>query len=309
MLKFLKRAEIRILLLVIVLSACRAKDHGDLSQNATNIKYLHSTFCESELTVANYIIDKSTLKIVTFGHIYDLLVYPEILDAFVAAIVKENPDYVFVLGDIVFDNTPEEWDLILKQFDKIDCPIYYVPGNHDINYHTERWYGDHTNQWKAETNYLERVGYRYKVIEDNLANYLILNLNDSLPRIESYLDKMEAKIDSTKPTFVFTHQNAWNGDFANENPKSWPDKPMKSEDLLEHLMSFDVLIDGDWNGTFEQLDRTFFGKSFVTICAGNKTRGNQFFITSLEFADDKVTAKPAYIDIPSESTWFAGVDK
>ncbi len=69
---------------------------------------LHNSFTYSELAVDVHAVDHSNVKIVAFGHIYNLLEFPDILDAFILKVIEEQPDYVFVLGDIVFNNSDEE---------------------------------------------------------------------------------------------------------------------------------------------------------------------------------------------------------
>jgi hypothetical protein len=294
-----------ILFVVFTLNSCHInKNNNQLVEDISTIEYLHSTFNESELSVDEFTFNEPTIKIITFGHIYSLLNFPEIFDEFISTVIEQKPDYVFILGDIVYENSPTEWDIVLEQFSKFKCKVYYAPGNHDINYFRERAIGIRKNQWETENNYLQKIGYRYKLIKDNFANYLLLNLNDSLSRIENYLTKIDAEIDTTKPTFVLTHQCVWNKATATKDPATWSSKPMKREDLLQSLMNYDVLIHGDWNKKFFEGPHQFANKSFKTISVGNKVIRIPFFITSIVISDSNFTAKPITINIPEESKWF-----
>ena len=43
-----------------------------------------------------------------------------------------KPAMVFVAGDLVNNNLPEEWDLFRQAFARLISPWYAAPGNHDV---------------------------------------------------------------------------------------------------------------------------------------------------------------------------------
>ena len=53
-------------------------------------------------------------------------------EAGVADLNRLNPDLVFITGDLVNNNLPEEWALFNASFAKLKPPRYDVPGNHDV---------------------------------------------------------------------------------------------------------------------------------------------------------------------------------
>jgi len=50
----------------------------------------------------------------------------------VAELNRLKPDLVFITGDLVNNNLPEEWDLFNEVFAKLKPRRYVVPGNHDV---------------------------------------------------------------------------------------------------------------------------------------------------------------------------------
>jgi Icc protein len=42
-----------------------------------------------------------------------------------------KPDFVFVTGDISEDESAQSYLLALAQFERLDCPVYWIHGNHD----------------------------------------------------------------------------------------------------------------------------------------------------------------------------------
>ena len=52
--------------------------------------------------------------------------------AAIAELNRLNPALVFVAGDLVNNNLPEEWELFNKVFAELKPPRHVVPGNHDV---------------------------------------------------------------------------------------------------------------------------------------------------------------------------------
>lgn len=53
-------------------------------------------------------------------------------DAGIADLNVLKPDLVFITGDLVNNNLPEEWELFREHFGKLEVPYKVVPGNHDV---------------------------------------------------------------------------------------------------------------------------------------------------------------------------------
>lgn len=60
----------------------------------------------------------------------------EILDAFIADVIKQRPDGLIVSGDLVFNGekiSHEELAMKLRKVEKNGIPVMIIPGNYDIN--------------------------------------------------------------------------------------------------------------------------------------------------------------------------------
>ena len=289
-----------------MLTACNYNTPNNLYQSdPKNIAELHSGFNKIELSTETRQVADTSITIVATGHLYPLLKYPLVFKSLVATIKDQNPDYVFILGDWVYNNTQEEWDSFFSYFNELKDKLYFAPGNHDLNYHYERYAGKRDNQFEAEQRYIENVGYRYKVLKDNIANYVFVNMNDSIDRIISYLDFIDKDINNNKPTLFLSSQCVWHS--TTQDPKdvrTWPLKSFTREELLPHLQNFDYLIHGDWNKEFY---RGFWPKEngyFHTLAVGNKRNGDSLFISRLIVSNDTLIGQSIVVPVPAASNWY-----
>ena len=53
-------------------------------------------------------------------------------EAAIVELNRLNPAMVFVAGDLVNNNLPEEWEMFNRVFSKLKPPRHVVPGNHDV---------------------------------------------------------------------------------------------------------------------------------------------------------------------------------
>jgi manganese-dependent ADP-ribose/CDP-alcohol diphosphatase len=61
----------------------------------------------------------------------------EFVNNFIEAMNNETkPSFVIVLGDLIEDDNPENDKehmlFLVKEFEKLNCPVYFVTGNHDL---------------------------------------------------------------------------------------------------------------------------------------------------------------------------------
>lgn len=295
-----------ILLFLVSIYSCNSHD-GDGQSDFSKLKLdsLHRFYNEQELEKVNIQLSKDTTTIVAFGHVYGLLYHEDVFDSLIALSNAQHPDYVWILGDVVFNNTEEEWSYLLDKYQGFEGQRFHAGGNHDMNYHYERYHGINENQWEAESRFLSKIGYRYLTVEDDNANYMLINMNDSLSRILNYLDLMEDKINPEKPSILFTHHATWhdNQSIASD-PKTWVKKSFPRESLLVNLGKFDYLIHGDWG------ERFYFGKrkinkvNYNLIAAGNLNEGDSLRITLIKISHDSLWAEPIFVPIDTASTWY-----
>jgi len=296
-----------LVMLVMLISCNNSNQEKDnkFVPNPTTLEELFRGFNQAELTPDIYHFDKKPIVVVTTGHLYPLLKYPLAYQAMINEVNKQKPDYFFILGDIVFNNTEAEWDTVFSYLKKVNAKIYFSPGNHDLNYHYERYEGKRDHEIEAEMRYLKEVGYRYKVVEDNLANYVFVNANDSAKRILTYINRMRPKMDTTKLMLLFSSQSLWfNQQQEPGKTSSWVLRPFHREEFLPYVEDFKFLIHGDWNRKFF---RGKFRKSngyFDVIAVGNKRAGDSLYITRLLIYKDSVVATPFFVNIPPECKWY-----
>lgn len=291
--------------IVFLYSCSNTKKSETKPYNPTNLGELHSGFFNAEIIPDISLTNKKQITIVTTGHLYPLLNHPLAYNAMIDSIINQKPDYVFLLGDLVRDNSDKEWDSVFSKFNKIDTKLYFAPGNHDLNYHWERWEGSREHQFEAEMNYVNEVGYRYKVLQDNFANYVFINPNDSIDRVLSYIDIIKPKLDTSKLMLLISSQSLWhNKNQIAGNNKTWVSKAFPRDEILPEVEDFEYLIHGDWGGKFYQ---GFYKKSngrFKVLGVGNRKPNDSLFITRIVISKGKLTASPISINIPEESTWF-----
>jgi predicted phosphodiesterase len=292
---------------IILFSACnRVEKKTNLSRNPQNLRELHSNFLNEELTPKKLDNSNDKITIIATGHIYPLLNYPIAYQAFADSIINQKSDYVFILGDIVKDNTQEEWDQFFKYFTKIREKLFFSPGNHDLNYHYERYFGKRDHQFEAEMRYIKNVGYRYKLVTDNYANYVFVNMNDSIDRILNFLNIISPNIDPDNFTVLLTSQSVWHDKHQDsKDPRTWTEKSFTRDEILPHLKEYDFLIHGDWGGKyFEGKWPKGLGENFSVLAVGNRVIGDSLFITRIEITEDEIKSFPISISVPTESLWF-----
>lgn len=273
--------------------------------NPTTLKELHAGFYDEEITPEIVQTTKKEITIITTGHLYPLLHHPLAYNALIDSIISINPDYIFLLGDLVRDNVDKEWDSVLTRFEKTGSKVYFAPGNHDLNYHYERWNGSRENQFKAEMKYIEKVGYRYKLMQDNYANYVFINPNDSIDRVLEFLDIIKPELDTTKLMILFSSQSLWHNkhQLADDN-RTWVNKAFTRDEILPKVEHFDYLIHGDWGGKFYQGNWPKSEGRFNVIGVGNRKPADSLFIAKLVISETGIDASSVMIEIPEESNWF-----
>lgn len=281
--------------------------NSNVNNEPKSLKELHTTFTEKELKTETNFVNKDHVTFVATGHLYPLLHFPKFYDSLVSTIAKQNPDYVFFLGDIVFDNKQEEWDKVLTHTSVLEDILYFSPGNHDLNYHYERYIGDKTHQNIAELRYLSNVGYRYKLLKDNFANYLFINMNDSIDRIAEYVKKIKSDINKSKPTYILSSQSVWHTGQQDPNDVStWPQKPFSRDEILYIVDFADYLVHGDWNREFYR--GQWYSKPnglFNVVAVGNKRRGDSLYISRFDIYPDTVITTPIFIPTPDSCKWYS----
>ena len=270
-------------------------------KNPETLEQLFNWFSSDELKPDVYHFNRDSVVFVATGHLYPLLYHPDAYKAFLKTIKAQHPDYFFTLGDNVYNNTEKEWDTVLANFNTLGVPCYFAPGNHDLNFHYERYVGKHDHQIQAEERYLARVKCRYKLVKDDVANYVFINANDSLKRIMSYINYVRPLLDTNKQMILLSSQALWFNKQQDPNdPTTWPNRPFKREEILPQIKDFKHLIHGDWGGRFY---RGIF-RGYDVMSVGNRKAGDTLYITRFTVYKDSIAAKPVLVPVPEGSSWF-----
>lgn len=271
----------------------------------TSLEELFSGFSPAELQPADAMTTEEPVVIIATGHLYPLLDYPDVYRALIRRIAAENPDYFFNLGDAVYNNTEEEWEAVFSYSSELESEIYFSPGNHDLNYHYERYFGKRDNQVEAEMRYLKWVGYRYRLLRDNVANYVFINANDSVHRILSYLEQIKPALDTGKLLVMLSSQALWIN--KQQDPgelRTWVNRPFHRDEILPHIDYFDYLIHGDWGGKFFRGKWKKSNGTFEVMAVGNRKAGDSLYITKLEVYRDSIASYPIPVDLPEGIGWY-----
>ena len=293
-----------IVIISLLVSCSHEEENGQSAESIHKLDSLHSGFNELELTKEIIELNKDTVTIVAFGHVYSLLYHEDVFDSMIEQINAQNPDYVWILGDIVFNNTDEEWNYLLSKYKNLAGRRFHAGGNHDLNYHYERFFGINENQWEAEMRFLNYVGYRYITIEDDVANYMVVNMNDSIDRIKNYLDIMLPKLNPNKQSILFTHHCTWHNTISNaEDPHTWVKKSFPKDSLVSKLNDFNYLIHGDWAGKFYSSTFKFKRSNFRVLAVGNLNEGDLLYFTTIKITSDSLWAYPSFVNIPDTTSW------
>jgi len=301
----MKKWILILLISGIVLSCTYHEKRTDYVANPTTLEELFRGFNDAELTPEINELTKEPIVIVATGHLYPLLKYPLVYNAFIDKIIEQDPDYFFTLGDIVYNNSDEEWETVKSYLNRLNTKVCFSPGNHDLNYHYERYFGKRDNQIEAELRYLDQVGYRYKVLQDQFANYVFINANDSAHRILSYIDIIKPTLDYNKHLILLSSQSLWFKKHQDpDNPKTWVSKPFPREEILPFVEDFEYLIHGDWGGNFYRGQQKKSAGDFDVMAVGNRKVGDSLYITRLEIYKDTILAMPVRVQVPENSTWY-----
>lgn len=195
-------------------------------------------------------------KFVVFGHIRDMAPNHEnILDSLVLRINAENPDYIFLLGDLTYDGKPEHWEMIDRFLEKLDAPLISAPGNHDVTQPPLGGPGD-----RVLLSYTKRFGYLYLTLKTEDATYITINSCDNAKVVNNYLRLALKKVDTSKHVFLLSHFKLWDDNKANrgnfpEFSDDWYflwNKKFDWEEILPEIKNkVDHVIAGDCTYSWE----------------------------------------------------------
>ena len=111
------------------------------------------------ITVFGQTEEKEGVSFVVFGHVYPDY---EAVEKSIEKVNELNPDFVIFNGDTLPSSHHVEWDYVKNITDNFNAPVYFVPGNHDIQ--------DRADDKKK---FIEIIGPLSQVFEVNSINFVI----------------------------------------------------------------------------------------------------------------------------------------
>jgi calcineurin-like phosphoesterase family protein len=162
----------------------------------------------SNLSYSNYFyrndnpfIQKNEL-IVIAGHTYRIIDSYDKQMNYINYINSVNPTKVIFLGD---DNLNDN-NTVQAYRNNINAQVYFSAGNHDLE--TKNY----------QENYINNIGYYYKLIETQNLNLYIINSSDSINIINHNLNQFYNKTDSNKIEIILSHHRLWDDNVVERTP-------------------------------------------------------------------------------------------
>ena len=149
------------------------------------------------ITVFGQTEEKEGVSFVVFGHVYPDY---EAVEKSIEKVNELNPDFVIFNGDTLPSSHHVEWDYVKNITDNFNAPVYFVPGNHDIQ--------DRADDKKK---FIENIGPLSQVFEVNSINFVILNSVDIDAPLATYdlsgeqVVWLEESIDEDMLNIIFVH--------------------------------------------------------------------------------------------------------
>jgi len=156
----------------------------------------------------------------------------------------QNPDFVIHVGDIVrpFPSLPsfrEACDLARQTFSELDCPVHFLPGNHDIGDKPIACAPAPTITEEFLEMYEEHFGDHYSSFDKGDCHFVLLNasiMNSGLPQeaIQKAWLVNDLRVASGRRVFVFIHYPPFLAEPDEQSNYDNIDEPCRSE-LLKIL--------------------------------------------------------------------------
>ncbi len=233
-------------------------------------------------------------RFVVIGHGRGLLEgHTDVLEEIVDIINRQEPQYVFVLGDFVRLSSDEEWDQLEKHmFKRLDAPVVFVPGNHEMR----------SNAVGDDSVYRRRMQPFPDVITTRYVNFLFLNSSLRLPEIKQKLEEAFAKCDEDKPTILVTHHNVWTfGPPINRHVPTF-----SSQQFLPLIDGkVDAIISGDGSARFKEESLPIGVHAYQTGIGMKGRYDPLFFAIGNIGVDGELDFYPFEVSINPYHAWYS----
>lgn len=192
--------------------------------------------------------------------------------AVVAAADALCPDLVLVTGDISQDESEASYRLAAKILDRLDCPWYWIPGNHDVL--------EPMNRVKEVAAAVDAGRWRIILLDTRIEGEVSGELDEaSLAWLQQTLTEDD------RPTLIAMHHppvkvgSHWMDEISLRNPQDfWA--------AIDHASQLKVVICGHVHHAFQTRVATTAGSVVVHACPSTS---DQFLASSDEFAVDEAS--------------------
>jgi len=223
---------------------------------------------------------------VVLGHVRELTT--DVFALLVERINSLRPDYVFVLGDLTNTATEPQRQTVQRElFDRLDAPCYVAPGNHDLIAGVEVY-----EDW---------IGYRYKLVSDPNANFLLFDSNDDLVTLQREVETLLDLADPAKPIILLGHHRIWKRHL----------RFIAGQRVRKHHTR------ALWRSVQNRIDSVFAGDAIRRFEAevSGKTRLYSvglffsgrclplYFVLGVVDTGGQMQVRPVYLDLPTEHPW------
>ena len=223
---------------------------------------------------------------VVLGHVRELTT--DVFALLAKRINSLRPDHVFVLGDLVNVPTEPQRQTVQREFfDRLDAPYFVAPGNHDLIAGLEVY-----DDW---------IGYRYRLVSDPNANFLLLDSNDDLVALQREVETLIDLAEPAKPIILLGHHRIWKRHL----------RVISGQHIREHHTR------ALWRSVKNRVDFVFAGDAIRRF--GVEVRGKTrlysvgiffsgrclpvYFALGVLDADGRMQVRPVYLDLPTEHPW------
>ena len=268
----------------------------------------------------------ASTRIATLGHARTLeYVHFDISELLAHTINAQQPDQVFVLGDMVLDSVDAEYATIKHHFlDVLDPATSYVfvPGNHEVNNALD-WSTNQPGNFSKDI-FLRNIPALPPVITTATAN--LISIDSASSTIADLTAQLIAIRDGgifnpNLPTILFTHHKVWLKEWAFTEPfinpyfSSYDFMPLISNEGYNAqgtpispnaIISVDAIVAGDSSIESVSSRQAHWG-NIQTAEVGMNLKGNDtpLHFTMISIGEDHILrSHPIYLDLPVDHLYY-----
>jgi 3',5'-cyclic AMP phosphodiesterase CpdA len=164
-------------------------------------------------------------------------IYEQHFEKAIDAVNKAHVDFVLVAGDLANGANPNEWREFQSRAKKLNAPVFYVPGNHDVGHKFNSGKPNGTTTAERVTAYERIMGPSFFATNEHGVRIIGLNsslLGSGLEREREQWAFLEAELARADgmPKVLFMHYPLFITDATEKGGGYWNIEPEPRERLL-----------------------------------------------------------------------------